>query len=226
MPSSGYASASSYVRRTTRRLRKSQIGGLASDSGSAAIWQLTASGAYLIQIVLVTHILGLVEYGRIAIAIAFVTLVGQFFDLRVGIATIALSTPKVESGDYRGAAGIFQASYLVAFAMGLVSFVIVAAIAPFVGPSLVGPGGTLMIILYAGTLITAAPDDPSLALLRVLDRFWLIAAWTVPAELIQLALAAAALLVFKTATAFFAAMLIGTAVGAVINLVVAVRVFH
>jgi hypothetical protein len=70
------------LRAAIRRARASELGGLAGDSFYVGIWQGTISVADLVQIALVTHALGLHQYGRLAIVMSFVVLVGQFFDVR------------------------------------------------------------------------------------------------------------------------------------------------
>jgi O-antigen/teichoic acid export membrane protein len=184
---------------------------LFGDSFYSAIWQAATSVADLLQIVLITHVLGLSEYGRLAIAIAFVVLVGQFFDLRVGVATTIAAAKHIHRDPHR-AAGVFHLSYLVDASTGLLGFVVVAALAPFVGPSLIGPGGTTLILLYALTLLVSTVDESSFTILRLLDRFRLIATYTTAVELLRVALVVAALAVFGTVASVAAVLVFQRAV--------------
>ena len=81
-----------------------------------------------------------------------------------------------------GLLGIFQLSYLIDAIAGVLSFAIVAALAPFIGPRLVGRDGTLLIVLYALTLLISTVDETSVSVLRLLDRFRLLAGEVVNQE--------------------------------------------
>src|SRR5688572_21963338 len=98
---------SPFVSRLVQRMGGTEIGRLFRDSFYSGIWQGATAAADLLQIVLITHELGLDAYGQLVIAIAFVVLVGQFFDLRVGVATTIAAAKHVEQ-DPRRAAGVFQ----------------------------------------------------------------------------------------------------------------------
>src|SRR5437660_4903538 len=102
-----------------RRFRASQAGGVARDAFHVGIWQGATAVADFAQIALITHALGLGMYGRFALVIAFVTLVGQFFDVRVGIAATTIGARYI-ARDVRGAAGIFQYTYLIDLLTGII----------------------------------------------------------------------------------------------------------
>jgi O-antigen/teichoic acid export membrane protein len=201
------------------------LGGLARDSFYAAVWQGTFSVADLVQVVLITHTLGLREYGRFALVVAFVSLVSQLFDVRVTYATMTFAARKL-GHDMTATAGIFQFSYLVDFLTGLAGFVIVVAAAPFVGPALVGEDGTLLIVLYAVAKLAVTTDPSSIAVLRLLDRFRLIAEYGLCVEALRVALVAVALEISGGLTAIFVALIAYEAVKAVGNTLLAFRAFH
>lgn len=207
------------------RLRQSEIGRLFGDSAYAAVWQGATSVADLVQIVLITHALGLEDYGRLALAMGFVVLVGQLFDLRVGVATTIVGAEQL-SRDDRRAAGIFQLSYVVDAGTGLLGFATVAVLAPFVGPALLGDGGTTLIVLYALVLLAQTVDESSFTVLRLLDRFRLIAAYTVVLEAGRIALVAGALAVYGTVTSVALALVVHRALAGVAAALVAARVFR
>lgn len=212
-------------RRLLYRLRRSEIGKLFGDSIYAAIWQGSTSVADLVQIVLITHALGLEEYGRLALAIAFVVLVGQLFDLRVGVATTIIGAEHLHRDDGR-AAGVFQLSYVVDAGTGLLGFATVAVLAPFVGPALLGDGGTTLIILYALVLLAQTVDESSFTILRLLDRFRLIAVYTVALEASRIALVAGALAVYGSVTSVALALVVHRALAGAAAAVAAARVFR
>jgi O-antigen/teichoic acid export membrane protein len=109
-----------------------QLGGLSRDSFWVALWQGAATIAEFGQIALVTHLLGISDYGRLAIVIATVTLVGEFFSVRVGIATTTTAADKI-GRDYRGAAGIFQLGYLIEGGGAALGVLVLVAAAPSLG---------------------------------------------------------------------------------------------
>jgi O-antigen/teichoic acid export membrane protein len=212
------------MRALLRRLRGSEIGRLGGDTVYAGAWQGAISVADLAQIALVTHALGLTEYGRLALAIGFVTLVGQFFDVRVGAAATTFGARRLEHSP-RDAAGVFQFSYLVDLVTGVLGFVVVAALAPFVGPSLVGEDGTLLLLLYAVSLLVGTVDESSITVLRLLDRFRLLAGYTTALEVTRVALIVFALAISDSLIGVMLALVAYKALGSMVNLVAAIAAF-
>lgn len=209
-----------------RPWRGSELAGLAGDSFYVGIWQAAMSVADLVQLALIAHLLGLTEVGRLALVMSFVALVGRFFDVRVGTASTTFGARRLHANDARGAAGVFQLSYLVDATTGVLSLVIVAALAPVVGPHLIQGDGTKLILLFALTLLVSTVDDTSITILRVLDRFRLIAAYTVCLQGLRIAFVVAALLVSRSLTAVLVSLLAYDLVGAVVNAFMAARVFR
>ncbi len=175
--------------------RRGELGGLAADSLYVAVWQGATSLADLAQIALIAHVLGLDQYGKFAVVVAFVMLVTAFFDVRVGVAATTLGARELR--DPRRAAGIFQLSYLIDAVTGLLGFAVVVALSFVVGPGLVGGNGTLLIVLFAIGVLASTLEDSSLAVLRLLDRYRLVATYTVGLEAARVALVAGALLFSK-----------------------------
>jgi O-antigen/teichoic acid export membrane protein len=209
-----------------RRLRGGEFGGLATDSFHVAIWQGAVSVADLVQMALITHVLGLNELGRLALALSFVVLVGQFFDVRVGAALTTFGARRLAAQDAEGLAGVFQFSYLIDVVTGVAAFGIVAVASPFVGPHLVGPSGTLLILLYALTLLISTADESSIGVLRLLDRFPLIAGYTLGLESLRVGMVAGALAISPSLTAVLLALVAYDLLQAVTNLVAATHVFR
>ena len=208
-----------------RAWRGSELGGLAGDSLLTAMWQWSTAVGQLAQIALVTHVLGVHDYGRLALVIALVTIVGQFFDVRVATATTAFGARALRS-DMRVSAGIFQLSYLIDATTGVLGFVVVAALSPLVGPDLVGTQGTTLILLFALTLLASTVDNSSLAILRLLGRFKLIAGANAALELLGLGLVAGALWGFGDLTWVLVALLVQDAVAGTVNALLAARAFR
>lgn len=173
-----------------------ELRGLARDSFMVGLSQGAVGVGQLVQLVLITHALGLREFGRFSLVVSFVLLVSQFFDVRVAQATITFGAGKVGT-DPRGLAGIIQLGYVIDLVTGVVAFAVVAALAPLVGPRLVGAEGTSLVILYALTLLASTVDNSSNAVLRLFDRYALMLGYAVISEiarvgLVLLALAASA----------------------------------
>jgi O-antigen/teichoic acid export membrane protein len=217
---------SSAFRSAIRRARASEFGGLAGDSFYVGIWQGAISVADLVQIALITHALGLHEYGRLAIVISFVMLVGQFFDVRVGAAATTFGARRLGARDAGGATGVFQLSYLIDASTGIIGFAVVAALSPLVGPHLVGDGGTTLILLFGLTLLISTVDESSITVLRVLDRFRLIAVYTTALQALRVACLVAALLISHSLIAVLIALVAFDIAGAIANASAAAFVFR
>lgn len=209
--------------RLDRRLGP-EFSGLSGDSLYTGVMLGTNSLVSLIQVVIITHALGLHDYGRFALVVAFVVLVGQFFDVRVGAAATVFGARWLQRS-IRGAAGIFQFTYLIDVVTGIAGFVVVVALAPFVGPPLIGGGGTALIILYAGTLLASTANNSSIAILRLFDRFRLIAVYSVALEAARVALLVAAVTAFDDLTSVVCALLAYEVLLAVVNTFFATRAF-
>lgn len=202
-----------------------ELRGLLRDSASTGAWQGVMSLADLVQLALVAHLLGIAEYGRLALVVGFVVLVGQFFDVRVGAAAMTFGARSLARASEE-AAGVFQLTYLVDAATGVLGFAVVALLAPLVGPALVGGDGTTLVLVYALTLLVSTVDNTSISVLRVLDRFSRTSAYGVALEALRIGLVAGALLTFESLTAVLAALLVYDAAGAAIYATAAVRTFR
>jgi O-antigen/teichoic acid export membrane protein len=208
-----------------RRFRSSELGGFAGDALHVGIWQAAISIADVVQLALITHVLGLAEFGRLALAMSFVILVGQFFDLRVGAAATRFGSARLAAEDVEGFAGVLQLSYLLDGLTGIAGFAVVAGLAPFVGPSLIGDDGTTLVILYACTLLISTVDESSVSVLRVLDRFRLLTWFGVLLEILRIGLIGAALAISASLTSVLLALIAYDLAGAAINLLLANNVF-
>jgi O-antigen/teichoic acid export membrane protein len=202
------------------------VGGLAGDSFYVGIWQGAISIADLVQLALITHLLGLSEFGRLALAMSFVVLVGQFFDVRVGSALTTFGMRRLVAGDADGLAAVSRLSYQIDVVTGIAGFGVVAIVAPFVGPHLVGGNGTWLILLYAVTLLVSTADESSITILRMLDRFQLIARYTVGLEVLRVGLVAGALVTSPTLLSVLLALVAFDLIQAAANLLAATGVFR
>lgn len=206
-------------------LRSSELGGLAGDSLYTAILLGSVSVADLIQIALVTHTLGLAEFGRLALVISVVVLIGQFFDVRVGTAETTFGAGRIAAGDWIGASGVFRFGYGIDAVTGAIGFMAVALAAPFVGPWLIGDDGTQWLLLFGLTLLASTLDDSSATLLRLMGRFRLLAFYMSAMEVLRVIAVAVALMIDRSITAVLIALVLYDVFGAIVNLVVARHVF-
>jgi O-antigen/teichoic acid export membrane protein len=209
-----------------RRFRATELGGLAGDSFYVAIWQGSISVADLVQLALITHVLGLAEFGRLALAMSFVVLVGQFFDMRIGAAATTFAARRLAAHDLSGAAGVFQLSYMIDASTGVLGFAVVAALSPVVGPHLIGGNGTTLMLLYGATLLVSTVDESSISILRLFDRFRLIASYTAGLEALRIGLVAGALAISPSLSAVLIALVAYDLVGAAANLMASTQVFR
>lgn len=214
-----------FFTRVVRGLRGSDLGGLAGDAAYLAFWQAGSGLAQLAQIALITHALGLHEYGRLSIVIAFVVLVSQFFDVRVGVAATTFGAAKLRA-DPPSARGVFQLTYLIDGLTGLVAFVVVASLSWLVGPSLVGHDGADLLLIYALVVLCSTLDQSSISILRLLDKFRLLALCGTVLEGLRVVLVAAALAIEPSLTAVIVALLIAAAIAGLAQLWLAASAFR
>ncbi len=211
--------------RPVRTLLTGELGGLTRDSLYMTVTLGAISAADLVQMALVTHSLGLSEFGRLALVMSFVVLVGQFFDVRVGTAETTYGARRIAAGDWAGAAGVLRFGYGIDAVTGVAGFLIVALAAPFVGPWLVGSDGTELMILYALTLLASTVDESSITGLRLTGRFRLLATYTTGLEVLRVVFVALALYVEPSLTAVLVALVLYDLAGAAANLAIANGVF-
>jgi O-antigen/teichoic acid export membrane protein len=202
-----------------------ELAGLIRDSALQGVAQAVAAIGLLVQVALITHQLGLRAFGTYSLVIAFVTLVQQFIDVRVEAATITFGVRALKENP-RAAAGVIQWSYLVDLGTGVAGFVIVAALAPFVGPSLIGADGTAMILIFGVTLLTSTVDGTSGAALRLFDRYPLILWNAILREILRVTFVAIAVFGFDGLLPVFVALLAHDIAGAVSLTVFAARAFR
>lgn len=205
--------------------RSSELGGLAGDSLYAFVWQSSISAADFVQIVLVAHVLGITEYGRLALVTSFVVLVSQFLDVRVAWAATTFGSYPVVSRHWPSAAGVFRFSYLIDAATGIAAFLIVVALAPMVGPWLIGEEGAWLIILFGVSLLVSTVDDSSISVTRLLGGFRLLAGYTVLLEIFRIVAIGCALLLDQSLTAVVVALVVYEFACGLVNYAVAASLF-
>jgi len=212
------------LRRLLARLNRTELGGLAKDTGFVGIWQAAIIAAGLAQIALLTHSFGISGFGRFAIVVAFVELVGGLFNLRVGYASTTFGARWL-ARDPRTAAGVFQYCFVIDLATTALAVPVLAVLALTAGPDVTGGGSANLIILYAFALVGPVLSRMSFVILRLLDRFALIATYQWALELGRVVLIFFAIELFHSLLAVIVAILVARLIAGVINIAVAARVF-
>jgi O-antigen/teichoic acid export membrane protein len=215
----------SSLRASLTRWLDPETRGLGRDSVLLGIGKAATTLGMMAQVALITHTLGLREYGVFALAVSFVALVDRFLDVDVGRAAITFAARYVRR-DVRTTAGIYQFSYLVDLVLGVAGFLVVVAAAPFAGPALVGDRGFTLFVLYALTLLVSTVDGSSVSLLQLLDRYSLITWLTILRESARVAAVGIAVLFYDSLVAVVALLVVQDAVTAVAGLLLASRAFE
>ena len=201
------------------------MGGLAADTGWVAVWQASAAAAILIQIAVITHAFGITEYGRFAIIVAFVELVGGFFNPRAVYASTTFGARWLVR-DPRVAAGVFQYCWLIDLAATAAGLIMLAVLALAAGPQLAGDGSTGLILIYAFALLGPTLSRSAFVVLRLLDRFALIATYAWALELTRIVLVVLAVVLFHSITAVLVAIVIATLAAGIVDAGVAAVVLR
>ncbi len=206
------------------RSERSEFGGLAGDASYVAIWQGSTTIADLVQVGLITHILGLDQYGQLALVIAFVTLIGEFFRVRVGYAATSFGSEMIVRDPW-AAVGLFQITFLVDLATDVFGFLVIVAVAPMLGSGITG-GNYELVIIGGLALIASSPDETFTAILRLLDRFKLIAIYSAVAELSRVVLVLLGLLLFHSLVAVLVALVLARLVRSTASMLIGASVLR
>lgn len=205
--------------------RRTEFAGLMRDAWWVSTWQGAVVVADILQLALVARGLGISQYGRLALVVALVTLVSQFFNLRVGTAATAFAAPRLHAGDVEGAAGIFQISYVMDVLTGILGFCVVT-VGTVVASRVAGVGDAGLAVLFASTLLISSVDDSSSAVLRVFRRFRLLAGYRLALEALRLALIATAVFAFRSLYMVVLALVVYDLASAIADAVAAAVVYR
>ncbi len=137
--------------------------------------QVVAAVLAFLQGVILTRALGVESFGVFALVMAFVLLVIQIFDSRIWEPIIKFIPQFREQGEDERAVATIQLCYLIEVAAGIVSFVVILAVAE-IGTAwfIKDPSASGLVRLYGALALINIPNEATSALLRVADRFdWL-----------------------------------------------------
>ena len=149
--------------------------------------------AGLALIAMTARILGLEDYGNLAVITAVSALVHGLLALPGGETVTTFVTRSVAEGRRKEAGAILRFTLALSLGMALLSYAVLAALALTVG-SLIGVGDAYVtaILLYGAVGIFVATESESLAVLRLSDRVSMALVITLAATLIRVGLVALA----------------------------------
>ncbi|HEX3036802.1 MAG TPA: oligosaccharide flippase family protein, partial [Thermodesulfobacteriota bacterium] len=145
-----------------------------------ASWLLggkTASGIFSsIQVIVVARMLGVTDYGLLVLVIAYVDTLNQLFDLRVWETATKYIVTFWSNGEKDKARSMVKLSYIIDISSGILAFVITIITAKIASRYFIhSPEAHYLIYIYAFNLLIDTANSTSDAILRVFDRFKLIA---------------------------------------------------
>jgi O-antigen/teichoic acid export membrane protein len=197
---------------------------LAGDSGWTAFGNAARSAADVAQIVIVTRLLGLTDYGRLALVVAVVTLVASVVDLRVSIVATVIGA-EYAGRDWLVTAHVLRLCYRIAAVMGVTGVALASVVAVVVGPGLIGADGVLMLAVYSFAPLAIGVTELSESILRLFGRFRFVAIYRICVEAARVGLVWFAAAAFGDVLSVVTALVIYSVLGG--GLVVAVgRAFH
>lgn len=145
-----------------------------------ASWLLggkTASSIFsALQTVIVARILGVSDYGLLALIIAYVDILNNFFDFRVWETATKYIGTFWTNGEREKTCSMIKLSYMVDISSGILAFAIAVITANIASLYLIhSPQAYPLIWIYSLSLLIDTANSTSDAILRVFDRFKRIA---------------------------------------------------
>ena len=137
----------------------------------------TASSIFsALQTVVVARILGVSDYGLLALIIAYVDILNQFFDFRVWETATKYIGTFWTSGEKEKARSMIKLSYMIDVSSGVLALIIALITAKIASEYLIhSPEAYPLICIYALSLLIDTANSTSDAILRVFDKFKSIA---------------------------------------------------
>lgn len=133
----------------------------------------TLAGVFsALQAVVVARILGVSDFGLLALIIAYVDVVNNFFDFRVWETATKYIGTFWTNGEREKTLSMIKLSYTVDISSGILAFIIAVITAKIVSMRLIhSPQAHMLIWIYALSLLIDTANATSDAILRVFDRF-------------------------------------------------------
>lgn len=129
-----------------------------------------------LQGVVVARILGVSDFGLLALIIAYVDVLNNFFDFRVWETATKYIGTFWTNGEREKTLSMIKLSYTVDISSGILAFIIAVITARIASAHLIhSPQAHMLIWIYAFSLLIDTANQTSDAILRVFDRFRRIA---------------------------------------------------
>ena len=173
----------------------------------------TASAALsFVQTLMAARLLGVAGYGVLGTITVFASNVNRLTSFRMGELVIRYVGKFSAEGDPRRAMAVFKAAGLTEMLSSLLAYALVVLLSPLAARFLTkDPAAASLFALYGLVLLANLMAESSTALLQYLNRFRLIAAFTVAQSLLTLLLIASAFAVHGGLESIVLAYLIGKA---------------
>ena len=176
---------------------------------------LSAALSFL-QTLMAARLLGVAGYGTLGIITVFASNINRLTSFRMGELVIRYVGKYSAANDRSRAMAVFKAAGLTEMLSSLLAYALVLALSPWAARTLAkDPSMAGMFSLYGLVLLANLMAESSTALLQYLNRFRLIAAFTVAQSLLTLLLIAGAYFAHAGLQAIVIAYLIGKAAWAV-----------
>ncbi|HEY7535237.1 MAG TPA: oligosaccharide flippase family protein, partial [Thermodesulfobacteriota bacterium] len=135
-----------------------------------------AGGFSAIQTVILARLLGVDNYGLLALIIAYVDVLNNFFDFRVWETATKYIGTFWTNGERDKTLSMIKLSYLIDISSGILAFIIAVLTAKFASSYLIhSPNAYTLIWIYSLSLLIDTANSTSDAILRVFDKFKRIA---------------------------------------------------
>ena len=157
-----------------------------------------AGGFAALQMVIMARILGVADFGLLQLVIAYIAMMNQLFDVRVWETAVKYIGTYWSANDADKTRAMIKLSYLLDVGSGAVSFVIAVLTAKLISDYVLHePGAYVYIWVFALSLFIETAKLTSDAILRVFDKFRIIAIVNTLEKFVQLILVSAFLLLGK-----------------------------
>ncbi len=177
----------------------------------------TASAALsFVQTLMAARLLGVAGYGTLGIITVFASNINRLTSFRMGELVIRYVGKYSAEEDHGRAMAVFKAAGLAEMLSSCLAYALVVVLAPWAARTLAkDPSVAGMFSLYGLVLLANLMAESSTALLQYLNRFRLIAAFTVAQSVLTLLLIASAFVTHGGLQSIVLAYLIGKAAWAV-----------
>jgi O-antigen/teichoic acid export membrane protein len=187
--------------------------------------KVAAGGFAALQTVVLARILGVTDYGLLQLVIAYIAMMNQFFDVRVWETAVRYIGSYWENGETENTLAMIKLSYVLDVGSGAVSFLIAIVTAKLVSTYVIhSPEAYVYIWIYALGLFVETAKLTSDAILRVFEKYKLIAVINSLENLTQLVLVTALLLTGLGIKGALYGLVISNFIAAAVRLAAVMRV--